>query len=177
MVHGLLQITRRRVDEDKFHQKIFRGYNSHDKSNKKALLFDFILFCKLAKFNSVVPEWWNWDFLIQGYGHMIEKPFTKNDAIKKYNKINFSREIDSIDKKVMLLRVIGNFIYARNVLGDLEKEKLEASIISSRSEQKKFEDEFLGMKWDNNELFIKKTVLFSNVGGISTWSSLMDWID
>ncbi len=151
----LLDCYRMRLDDDYVYKGELNGlYGATADGNRDAILEDFLVFCKLAVSNKVIPSSWNWKKFLKKSLEDLPFAFEKSDAQDKYGSENVFAGLLGNGRS---LRYTAEIVYGSSVQSN-----------DYDSEYGKLMDRISG-NWSTRK---KKTQLFFDVGGIEIWRNL-----
>jgi hypothetical protein len=154
---------RMRLDDEAVYQSVLRGLYDYDEASPISIVKDFLMFCKLAVFNSVVHEKWDWELCFRKFGHLLNCAFEKSDAQEKYGSENYFSALMGGRS----LRATGEAVYKSPITETFGEETITDDVKATRSEQKRLEKAIRKLKWkDTNPIF-------ENVGGFDVWNKLL----
>ena len=84
----LLDCYRMRLDDDYAWGGDVRGGSLYDQSSPDEIVQDFLVFCRLALEQGVIPEGWNWSKFLATAVDLLPYAFEKSDAKEKYGGEN-----------------------------------------------------------------------------------------
>lgn len=126
----------------------------------KDIVEDFLVFCKMALRNEIIPDGWDWKAFLEAAKVLLAYAFEKSDAKDKYGGENiFSAMLGGRS-----LRFTAEMVY-------------ESSCISSEGTSQnevKIRD-FLAMGLD--ALFRSEPGFFEDIGGVAAWRNLEEQVE
>ena len=145
MYEWFVDCYRMRIDDD----CVWGGGNLHGIYDSDAtnldIIKDFLIFCKLAKIRSIIPELnWNWNELLIIALKLLPFAFEKSDAQTKYGSENVFTTMNGGRS----LRFTGELIYASSVQSPVNQDELFNKIsneIKNKSLKNLKLDEFGGL--------------------------------
>jgi tetratricopeptide (TPR) repeat protein len=150
----LTDCYRMRVDDNMHYSGEGSGLYSLD-PNAEDAIEDFLVFCKLAVRNEVIPNGWDWKAFLKVAGHLLAYAFEKSDAQEKYGRENvFAAMMGGRS-----LRFTAEMVYESSCMPDSEVSPKEAEV----------HDAMLGSL---DILFDDKPDFFDDVGGVGLWRGL-----
>ncbi|KAG2493057.1 hypothetical protein HYH03_008720 [Edaphochlamys debaryana] len=87
----LVDCYRMRVTDDMHGGAGYRHGPAHEHCNRDTILFDFLVFCKLAVKQGVVPPGWDWPAFLAAAEGAVGEWFDKEDAKEKWGGENIFR--------------------------------------------------------------------------------------
>jgi tetratricopeptide (TPR) repeat protein len=146
---------RMRCDDIYAYQGEFVGiYQAYADGNKFSVLEDFLVFCKMAVRNKVIPEKWDWKSFIEASLKLLPYAFEKDDAQEKYGGENvFSGLLGGRS-----LRYTAELVYGSSIMeGELGSQEYYDLV-------EKIDDQWRSLQRNRN--------FFSDVGGFEVWRNL-----
>ncbi|KAJ4462727.1 hypothetical protein PAPYR_742 [Paratrimastix pyriformis] len=154
----IIDSYRLRADDD----CVYGGCNQHgiylDYSTKHEIVLDFLIYCKMAVRNGIIPPGWNWERFLGRAASLIAYAFEKSDAHDKWAGFA-ARELRCIAERVYGTVAIPfeespeALIAVTKAVGELKVTPLDALLESERRTP-------------------GAASLFQDVGGLQLWAIL-----
>lgn len=146
-----------RVDDDMLYRATMRGLYD-DNATPRSIVSDFLIFCKLAVLNKVVPPNFSWSLCLTKARRLLPYAFEKSDAQEKYGGEN----VFAAATGGRSLRATGEGVYGTGIMGGTG-----VMGYNGKDEYCRFE-EAVG---DGKQIF-EKPEFFEDVGGVTLWKEL-----
>lgn len=150
-----------RMDDDQVYAggEHFGVYYSFKDGNRDHILFEFLIFCKLAVKHGVYPPSLPWNLIRTKAKENLGFAFEKSDAQKKYGQEN----VFSILSGGRSLRFTAEEIYGFGV-----QESQVSKAYKDMSKTVRGANDFVKF----SELLTNRATLFNDVGGVGIWTEI-----
>jgi len=149
---------RLRLDEEYVYRGDLTGlYNPE--SGPSEIVQSFLVFCKLALHNNVIPDGWDWSEFLKIASENLNYAFEKSDAQEKYG----SENVFAVMTGGRSLRATAEEVYGTPVTSSWDS-------LSQDSQQ--IQDEVDNFFEEEGSNFYDASELFADVGGPQIWQKL-----
>lgn len=150
-----------RVDDD----MAWGGGNLHGlydtDGDKDTIIHDFLIFCKLAVRNKVLPVGWSWSRCLDHAAKLLPYAFEKEDAKEKWGGENIFAGVMGGRS----LRLTGEMVYGFSCMGSADYEGNSSKAYRSVEEKVESYGGWHGLVSSGSEVF-------KDVGGVDLWKQL-----
>ena len=160
---------RLRLDDDYLNDSYLHGFYAEN-SSASSIVLDFLVFCKLAVKQDVIPSYpvWSWEELARVATDMLKFAFEKSDAREKYGGENVFSVLFAGMYGGRSLRHTSSLVYG--VLHGGENH--EATLIIQEMEITAKSEVMRSGATDRDEKY--DGIFFNDVGGSSMWHNLIE---